>query len=260
MLLLSLGVKRIPSTLPPLALALLTGLNSAAVGLIVCAGVQLTKSTSKTRLTRVILFATASVGSCYSAVWLLPVLTFSGGLLTLVGSWSAWGKLKRELGLRLTKRSQDGDEGDIGLDEFASSTRTASQALEPDVALPTPANVSQPLSTPSEVHLRRRTTRNSSSAVPEEPEASIDEPLATPIRFRLSLAQTVLLLGGFLSVVVIIVTLREKLRTPPLELQLFTNLFIAGSILFGGGPVVVPLLQVRPPHRVNHKPRKKLTR
>lgn len=37
--------------------------------------------------------------------------------------------------------------------------------------------------------------------------------------------------------------LRAVLDSPPLALQLFINMFLAGTVIFGGGPVVIPLLR-----------------
>lgn len=37
--------------------------------------------------------------------------------------------------------------------------------------------------------------------------------------------------------------LRGLLKPPPLPLALFANMFLAGTIIFGGGPVVIPLLR-----------------
>ena len=36
---------------------------------------------------------------------------------------------------------------------------------------------------------------------------------------------------------------RGVLSPPPLALDLFTNMYLAGTIIFGGGPVVIPLLR-----------------
>lgn len=36
---------------------------------------------------------------------------------------------------------------------------------------------------------------------------------------------------------------RGTLDTPPLPLDLFANMYLAGTIIFGGGPVVIPLLR-----------------
>merc|ERR1712093_329461 len=42
---------------------------------------------------------------------------------------------------------------------------------------------------------------------------------------------------------IIIMVLRGTLPNKPLLFQLFSNMFLAGTIIFGGGPVVIPLLR-----------------
>lgn len=36
---------------------------------------------------------------------------------------------------------------------------------------------------------------------------------------------------------------RAKKKTPPLALDLFATMYVAGTVIFGGGPVVIPLLR-----------------
>jgi chromate transport protein ChrA len=36
---------------------------------------------------------------------------------------------------------------------------------------------------------------------------------------------------------------RAKVSLPPLALDLFANMYLAGTVIFGGGPVVIPLLR-----------------
>ncbi|QRV92043.1 chromate ion transporter [Ceratobasidium sp. AG-Ba] len=48
---------------------------------------------------------------------------------------------------------------------------------------------------------------------------------------------------GFFAIFTTFMTLRGTLRNPPLQLQLFINMLLAGTIIFGGGPVVIPLLR-----------------
>lgn len=69
MSLLGMGVRSIPSTLPDIALATLTGLNAATVGLIALAAYHLSKSTITDRITRLVLFSSAAFGICYHAPW-----------------------------------------------------------------------------------------------------------------------------------------------------------------------------------------------
>ena len=46
----------------------------------------------------------------------------------------------------------------------------------------------------------------------------------------------------FLTFIVVMV-LRGVLHSPPILYKLFANLYLAGTIIFGGGPVVIPLLR-----------------
>ncbi|KAJ4299816.1 hypothetical protein N0V90_005062 [Kalmusia sp. IMI 367209] len=48
--------------------------------------------------------------------------------------------------------------------------------------------------------------------------------------------------AGISSFTIILVT-RGALKVPPLALNLFANMYLAGTIIFGGGPVVIPLLR-----------------
>ncbi|KAL8276404.1 hypothetical protein RQP46_011202 [Phenoliferia psychrophenolica] len=189
MFLIALGVSHLPPSLPSIVAALLTGLNASSVGLIFFAALQLTRNTATTPITRIILFMTAAIGSCYSAVWLFPVLTIGGGVITLIADWSGW----IEIYGRVVRR-----------------TRPVAEPTARDVAL----------------------------------DEEIGVPPPTPINLKLSTTQTVLLIVLFASVLITVVVIQATVgNARPRALQLFTNLYIAGSILFGGGPVVVPLLQ-----------------
>lgn len=46
-------------------------------------------------------------------------------------------------------------------------------------------------------------------------------------------------IASFIGILVV----RGTIRSPPLALNLFANMYLAGTIIFGGGPVVVPLLR-----------------
>jgi hypothetical protein len=69
MAVLGVGVRSIPNNIPDIALALLTGLNAATVGLIALAAFNLSKSTITDKITRFVLFASAAFGICYHAPW-----------------------------------------------------------------------------------------------------------------------------------------------------------------------------------------------
>lgn len=48
---------------------------------------------------------------------------------------------------------------------------------------------------------------------------------------------------AFLISFIMIMIIRSLLKNPPRGLLLFRNLYLAGTIIFGGGPVVIPLLR-----------------
>jgi chromate transport protein ChrA len=66
---LAAGVRKFPEQLPPIVLALLTGLNASAVGLIALAAFQLSRTAITDKLSRIIVLASASFGICYHAPW-----------------------------------------------------------------------------------------------------------------------------------------------------------------------------------------------
>lgn len=66
---LAAAVRSFPDKLPPIVLALLTGLNAAAVGLIALAAYQLSNGSVTDAVSRIVLVASASFGICYHAPW-----------------------------------------------------------------------------------------------------------------------------------------------------------------------------------------------
>jgi chromate transport protein ChrA len=81
---LGVGVARIPDALPPIVLALFTGINAAAVGLIALAAIQLATAAATDRATTLLLWLSAAFGICYHAPWMYPTLIAAGGVSTLV--------------------------------------------------------------------------------------------------------------------------------------------------------------------------------
>lgn len=72
---LGIGVRSIPSTIPNIVLATLTGLNAATVGLIALAAYNLSKTTITDKITRLVLLGSAAFGVCYHAPWVRTLLT-----------------------------------------------------------------------------------------------------------------------------------------------------------------------------------------
>jgi chromate transport protein ChrA len=71
------------------------------------------------------------------------------------------------------------------------------------------------------------------------------EPRTIPYGRRLNFSwkSGAAIIATFSLTFVIIMVLRGVLNQPPLLYKLFANLYLAGTIIFGGGPVVIPLLR-----------------
>lgn len=52
-----------------------------------------------------------------------------------------------------------------------------------------------------------------------------------------------ILIVAFLATFITVMIVRGVIKHRPLLFSLFSNLYLAGTIIFGGGPVVIPLLR-----------------
>lgn len=114
---LSLGVQSIDDVLPEPVYALLSGLNSAIVGIIALAAIQLAERSIIDRLTRILVIFGACAGLCYNALWYFPLLMSVGGLAAVV--WDGWmsqriGKAMASLRLRRRRNDPEVLAGDVG--------------------------------------------------------------------------------------------------------------------------------------------------
>ncbi|TFK21344.1 chromate transporter [Coprinopsis marcescibilis] len=220
---LALGVQRIATTLPAPVYALLSGLNAATVGIIALAAVQLARKAITDKVTRILVVMGGCAGMCYNALWYFPVLMVIAGLITVM--WDMWlrgaiarFKLRKVRPPLITPEESGMANSDVGANDAASATRphqghasTFSIELE-DRRPATPVS----------------TTPSSKSNLPGH---------GIPVKY--GLAVIVLFWASFTALMVV----RGTLAAPPLLLAVFNNMFLAGTIIFGGGPVVIPLLR-----------------
>ncbi|KEF58495.1 uncharacterized protein A1O9_06421 [Exophiala aquamarina CBS 119918] len=216
---LSLGVQKISNLLPGVVYALLSGLNAATVGLVAPAAVELAEKAIKDRLSRILGMLGDCAGMCYNAVWYFPGLIVLGGIVA-----ASWDVHLRQQVLQLRRRIQ---RHRVPSTEAAGIPTIRIFLYNRQVAITSMIETSQ-----------------SEASIHEGPFAADGSPSAsTDMR-----SHGIPVWGGmaiiaafFVSLIIVIVT-RAMLDTPPLEYNLFANMYLAGTIIFGGGPVVIPLL------------------
>jgi len=221
---LSLGVQRMDEILPGPAYALLSGMNAATVGIIALSAVHLAKRAVTDSLTRILVLFGGCASLCYSALWYSPALLAFAGFATL--SWDTGGSILRSKWRSMrNRRSADPPEPEAGLENHFL-----------------PADIVKPNQSTDTIRSDRGGASSSVASASEETsqtaQAIHDIPAhAIPAKVGL------ILIALFFTSFTILMILRGSLTRPPLPFALFNNLFLAGTIVFGGGSVIIALLR-----------------
>ena len=244
---LSVGISRIGGTLPDPVYALLSGLNAATVGIIALAAVRLAQRAITDKLTRLLVYFGGALGMLYTALWYYPVIMVAAGLVTLVWDQRYPHRLStilldlfNRIRLRLAARSSTST--DI---EKYPSIKPTWPIYDLDKPLPPPPQAyflegcvvseccnrsSDPWSLPpahADEYQDDRDIRTSKS----EHFSSMSWQLGTSI------------IAIFLATFALTIAFHIISGRPSRAFSLFSSLYLAGTIIFGGGPVVIPLLR-----------------
>jgi chromate transport protein ChrA len=231
----SVGVSHIGESLPRQAYALLSGLNAAVVGIIALAAVQLAQKAITDKMTRILVFLGATAGLMYNALWYFPLLMLLAGCASVTYDYRVLHPaVKRVVGLFKKNKQPSPEDERVELPPI--TPRDGSQ--EPE-EIQAPTDASNPTSS-----MTKRNGPSSSTPVTEEPKEAHEHRIIPAARtLNISWQFGTVILMAFLLTFIIIMVLRGVLPNRPLLFKLFSNMFLAGTIIFGGGPVVIPLLR-----------------
>ncbi|KAK7204771.1 chromate transport protein ChrA [Myxozyma melibiosi] len=251
MFILAVGIGQIGSSLPNPVYALLSGLNAAIVGVIFVAGLNVSARCITDKLSHLTIFLSGMFGIMYTSLWYYPVLMIAAGFITLVYDSPAWQRAVKQaahdLAQQILGRKSSVDEV-IVLEDFntdyqdmpESSAQAGSTSYnDPSGLLKTDG---LPKDDNKEIIIQ---TREGTSAVsftapysdqPEEATPQQPEP-DYPIKFGISVVVF------FVISFVVIMVIRAVVKNLGVPYLVFSNMYLAGTIIFGGGPVVIPLLR-----------------
>ncbi|KAK5455103.1 hypothetical protein LTS15_005823 [Exophiala xenobiotica] len=243
MYVLSLGVQRINEVLPGIAYAFLSGLNASTVGIVALAAVQLADKAIKDKLTRILVIGGACAGMCYTALWYFPVLIMIGGVMTVV--WDMW--LRQVVGKARAKRERTRRESLHPAGAAEQNPPPQSEPVELATRATTPSGPS-----PETLHRRHdgqaeqgtTTTKNTQAEETRRTSSTNPSTAQTDTQSHAIPVKTGLfIIAAFFASFIAILVARGVVDNPPRALDLFANMYLAGTIIFGGGPVVIPLLR-----------------
>lgn len=252
---LALGVRQISETLPDPVYALLSGLNASTVGIVAVAAVQLAEKCIKDPLSRILVIFGACAGLCYSALWYFPILIVVGGLSTVL--WDLWlGRRVRTVKQSWAdRRRRAADRAAAAEDEITSANmlhdQTTTSTQQDTIVMPQISSQPDSLREDGHVTQRKQATPQVSTAQSAGPSSTqLQESQTAPLAvepghntYQISVRVSITLLIAFMVSFVTIMIVRSQLSTEHRPFSLFANMYLAGTIIFGGGPVVIPLLR-----------------
>ncbi|EGU76101.1 hypothetical protein FOXB_13398 [Fusarium oxysporum f. sp. conglutinans Fo5176] len=211
---LSIGVSNIGDTLPRAVYALLSGLNAATVGIIALAAVELSDKAITDQPTRLVLSITAAAGMLYNALWYFPALIVAGGCCIVIYDYRWLHRPVRAVKNTILRAGRGRPTGNENIQGAENGTGNVNSSI---------------------VALREQ----------ESTEQRDGEPRVVPQEYRLNFSwkSGTAIIAVFLVSFIVVIVLRATLTDAPLLYKLFANLYLAGTIIFGGGPVVIPLLR-----------------
>ncbi|KAJ3069769.1 hypothetical protein HDU98_007183 [Podochytrium sp. JEL0797] len=222
---LGYGVGRLgaQSELPTVVLYIERALASVSIALIAIAAKQLTGKllVDKTSCTLAAI-AVALVINFSGVAWLIPVLMACGGIVTyLEGMAPAWRETWKQGRVKRDEEGRIGVEGLVGDDESkAVESSTALVPAQPDAIQPVAPSVEEPQAADT-------------AACSEK-----DDKLR--VYFSYSMTAGIILIAMYILLLILSAVLRSQNINQPINI--FTTFYFVGAIIFGGGPVVVPLL------------------
>ncbi|KAI4629668.1 uncharacterized protein J4E87_002854 [Alternaria ethzedia] len=201
---LSLGVQKMPERLPPIVYALLSGLNASTVGIVALAAVQLAEKAIKDRVTRILVI---------------------------------FGKMRAAyLAKRRRARNEQGD-----AEEVSATTQTIPIELQRPEAVK--RRVGTGSSTDRIVPEREEAGRDHAGEHPEVDDVTATNELVADVKtHNISVKVGMSLIVGFLLSFIVVMVIRGTVSSTR-SFDVFSNMYLAGTIIFGGGPVVIPLLR-----------------
>lgn len=245
---LGLGISKVGNTLPDPVYALLSGLNAATVGIIALAAVRLSERAITDKLTRFLVYLGGVMGMLYTALWYYPVIMLGAGVTTLV--WDSGYPQKVVRILRRPKQREDEKKSitseDLEQGSWYNSSRSSEDYNKPlpppppafsarssvsDFAFRNPRPVPQPPTRHPLAKPQHEDLIKTSPTAPTGDISSMSWPLGTTI------------IAFFLTTFVLTIALHAILHHTTQAFSLFSSLYLAGTIIFGGGPVVIPLLR-----------------
>ncbi|KAF9397655.1 hypothetical protein BGX21_008638 [Mortierella sp. AD011] len=240
-------IGNIKGTIPLWATRLEQGLASAAIGLVALAAYRMSTALATDKLTRILALVAGSVSVLYTAPWLLPVMMIVGGIISyiydafLTPLVNNWKKKKEQQNDAEKTGEKDLEQGIIESSDSPDSGNTHG-GEESDTIQEQSAEIN--VEKASSVNGSIRSRRKNEPATPME---SLEDTKMDTTRKAFSYTKKLGLVFFLVFLALLIAAILARTLIPVSEKatygQLVSTFYFVGSIIFGGGPVIIPLLK-----------------
>ncbi|KAF7722078.1 hypothetical protein EC973_003727 [Apophysomyces ossiformis] len=220
--------------IPLWATRLEQGLASAAIGLVALAAYKMSTSLATDKLTRILALIAGSISALYTAPWLLPVMMIASGLVSYV----FYSFVAPAYGKRSKKRIHRGEPVENDLEHVLVVNEAGSSGSygSCDAHKESTADAQK-----SQVNGDKTSSAHGSAdmRIPNDLRDTTRKPFSysKKLGFVFFLVFLVLLIASVL--VKVLVPSSSAANYGPLV----ATFYFVGSIIFGGGPVIIPLLK-----------------
>ncbi|KAF9969631.1 hypothetical protein BGZ73_007940 [Actinomortierella ambigua] len=220
----------VSGSIPLWAERLEQGLASAAIGLVALAAYRMSTTLATDKLTRILALLSGGVTALYSSAWLLPVVMATGGLCSLAfdALWVPFITKRRKESQSLLETKADLQQDADKNEPTAESTIPSGSSIEPNDEQHRPTSEE-----PDDLDKDSGEDATSSASV------------QTPTLYKYSGKLAFGILAAFLALLIAVIVVRAVVSVPPKADYgyLAATFYFVGSIIFGGGPVIIPLLR-----------------
>ncbi|KFH69883.1 hypothetical protein MVEG_04687 [Podila verticillata NRRL 6337] len=233
--------------IPEWATRLEQGLSSAAIGLVALAAYRMSTTLATDKLTRILALVSGGVSALYTAPWLLPVIMVSGGIISFVYDAHLVPFL---VGKRLAKERRKEEQKqlkDLEQGHGQGQGQTVEEATEEGAHEQSTGSSQKGEITSVHGSIRHRASSDQESVKDWEAVVDVNDEELNEERLPYTYSKKLGLVFLTIFLALLITSILVRALVPTQEKvsygQLFATFYFVGSIIIGGGPVIIPLLK-----------------
>ncbi|CAO3574403.1 unnamed protein product [Mortierella alpina] len=245
-------IANIKEGIPLWATRLEQGLASAAIGLVALAAYRMSTTLATDKLTRILALVAGGASALYTAPWLLPVIMISGGLVSytfdafIAPAHLRWNEQRAQCKEKDVAIKNDLEKGDGAQGTEAPAAQVSDRTHDGSISDSNLVVMDDDKASSVHGSLRNRSAVEAPGFAKRGDDAVSDSKIDNE-RKQFSYTKKLGFVFLLIFLAFLVASILVKALVPPSTVAqygpLAATFFFVGSIIFGGGPVIIPLLK-----------------